>query len=104
LKAATLAETHTPQVVVRLEGSVKLAYADSQQLSYGLGWFVHDYRGRLMVSHTGGLEGFRARVVLVPKERVGLVLLMNSGVGSSYASMHYVVTNNLLDLLLGLEK
>jgi CubicO group peptidase (beta-lactamase class C family) len=104
LKAQTLAETHTPQVVVRLEGSAKLAYADSQHLAYGLGWFVHDYRGRLVYSHTGGLEGFRARVVLLPKEKLGLVLLMNSGVGSSYASMHYVVTNNLLDLLLGLEK
>jgi hypothetical protein len=73
------------------------------QLAYGLGWFIHDYRGRLMYSHTGGLEGFRARVVLVPKDRLGLVLLMNSGVGSSYASMHYVVTNRLLDLLLDFE-
>jgi len=102
LKAATLAETHTPQIVVRLEGPVKIAYPETLQLAYGLGWFVHDHRGRLMYSHTGGLDGFRARIVLVPKERLGLVLLMNSGVGSSYASMHYVVTNNLLDLLLGL--
>ncbi len=104
LKSATLAEAHTPQVVVRAEGPVKLAYPDSPQLSYGLGWFIHDYRGHLVYSHTGGLDGFRARVVLLPKEKLGLVLLMNAGVASSYASMHYVVTNNLLDLLLGLEK
>jgi CubicO group peptidase (beta-lactamase class C family) len=103
LKKATLAEMHTPQVVVRPEGPIKVTYPDSLQIAYGLGWFVHDYRGHLMYSHTGGLEGFRARVVLVPKERVGLVLLMNSGVGSSYASMHYVVSNRLLDLLLGLD-
>ncbi len=103
LKTATLTEMHTPQIVGRLEGPLKMAYPDTMQLAYGLGWFVHDHRGRLMYSHTGGLEGFRARVVLLPKEHLGLVLLMNSGVGSSYASMHYVVTNSLLDLLLGLE-
>jgi CubicO group peptidase (beta-lactamase class C family) len=104
LKPETLAETHTPQTVIRLQGVIKTAYPDTAQIAYGLGWFVHDHRGRLMYSHTGGLEGFRARVVLVPKEKLGLVLLMNSGVASSYASMHYVVTNSLLDLLLGLEK
>jgi CubicO group peptidase (beta-lactamase class C family) len=104
LKAGTLAEMHTPQMVVRREGVIQTAYPDTMQVAAGLGWFVHDYRGQPMISHTGGLEGFRARVVLVPRKKLGLVLLMNSGVGSSYASMHYVVSNNLLDLLLGLEK
>jgi CubicO group peptidase (beta-lactamase class C family) len=103
LRKATLTETHSPQIVVRLEGAAKMAYPDTLQLAYGLGWFVHDHRGHLMYSHTGGLEGFRARVVLVPRENLGLVLLINSGVASSYASMHYVVTNRLLDLLLHLE-
>jgi CubicO group peptidase (beta-lactamase class C family) len=100
----TLAETHTPQVAIRLEGPVKTAYPETNQVAYGLGWFVHDHRGHFLYSHTGGLAGFRARVVLVPKEKLGLVLLMNSGAGSSFASMHYVVTNGLLDLLLGLPK
>jgi CubicO group peptidase (beta-lactamase class C family) len=103
LKKETLAEMHTPQMVVRLEGGPSLAYPEATQLAYGLGWFVHDHRGVRVISHTGGLEGFRARVVLVPEKKLGLVLLMNSGVGSSFASMHYVVTNRLLDLLLGLE-
>jgi CubicO group peptidase (beta-lactamase class C family) len=104
LKTETLNETHTPQTVIRLQGVIKTAYPNTTQIAYGLGWFIHDHRGRLMYSHTGGLEGFRARVVLVPKDKVGLVFLMNSGVGSSYASAHYVITNGLLDLLLGLEK
>jgi CubicO group peptidase (beta-lactamase class C family) len=104
LARATLDETHTPQVVVRREGIVKTAYPDSIQVSYGLGWVVHDHRGFALLSHTGGLEGFRARVVLVPKQKLGIVFLMNSGVASSYASAHYVVTNGLLDLLLELPK
>jgi hypothetical protein len=104
LSKANFEETHTPQMVVRLEGQTKLTYPDTSQISYGLGWFIHDHRGHHLLSHTGGLTGYRARIVLVPKEKLGLVLLMNSGVGASAASMHYVVTNNLLDLLLGLPK
>ena len=103
LKKATFDEMHAPQMVVRAEGSIKMAYPDSLQIAYGLGWFIHDHRGQLLYSHTGGLEGFRARIVLVPQKKLGLVLLMNSGVGSSFASMHYVVSNRLLDLLLKLE-
>jgi CubicO group peptidase (beta-lactamase class C family) len=104
LAVATLAETHTPQMTVRVEGALKIALPETEQAAYGLGWFIHDHRGRFLISHTGGMNGFRARIVLVPKAKLGLVLLMNSGVGSSYASMHYAVTNQLLDVLLGLPK
>jgi CubicO group peptidase (beta-lactamase class C family) len=104
LAATTLAETHTPQMTVRLEGALKIALPETEQAAHGLGWFIHDHRGQFLISHTGGMNGFRARIVLVPKAKLGLVFLMNSGVGSSYASMHFVVTNNLLDMLLGLPK
>jgi CubicO group peptidase (beta-lactamase class C family) len=104
VSARTLAETHTPQMVVRKEGEFQVAYPDSHQISDGLGWFLHDYRGHFLVSHTGGLRGFRSRLVLVPEKKLGVVLLLNSGVGSSYASAHYVITNRLLDLLLGLPR
>jgi CubicO group peptidase (beta-lactamase class C family) len=104
LSAANLKETHTPQMVIRLEGAMKTMNPDTTQLAYGLGWFIQDYRGQLLVSHTGGLEGFRSRVVLVPRAKFGIVLLMNSGVGASTSSMHLAVSNNLLDHLLGLAK
>ena len=104
LSAANLRETHTPQTVIRLEGAMKAMNPETTQLAYGLGWNVQDYRGHLLLSHTGGLEGFRSRVVLVPKAKVGIVLLMNSGVGASTTSMHLAVTNNLLDQVLGLPK
>lgn len=104
LQSATLKEMHAAQMVVKPDPTQRIAYPDTRFLSYGLGWFIHDHKGRAMISHTGGLEGFRARVVLVPQEKLGIIFLMNSGVGSSYASAHYVVTNHLLDMLLGLPK
>jgi CubicO group peptidase (beta-lactamase class C family) len=44
---------------------------------YGLGWFLQDYRGRKIVTHTGGLSGMVSRTLLVPGERLGIVVLTN---------------------------
>ncbi|HEX3233916.1 MAG TPA: serine hydrolase [Gemmatimonadales bacterium] len=44
---------------------------------YGLGWDLRDYRGRKLVSHTGGLDGMTSRTLLVPAERLGIVVVTN---------------------------
>jgi CubicO group peptidase (beta-lactamase class C family) len=46
-------------------------------LLYGLGWDLRDYRGRKLATHTGGLDGMTSRTVLVPEERLGIVVLTN---------------------------
>jgi CubicO group peptidase (beta-lactamase class C family) len=102
LSARRLEETHTPQMIVRLKGTVRAAFPDTIQLNYGLGWFVHDYRGHLVWSHTGSTDGFRSRIVLVPRARLGIAFLTNADVGADHASMHRAVTNQLVDHLLGL--
>ncbi len=48
---------------------------------YGLGWFLRDYRGRKIVTHTGGLAGMTSRTLLVPSERLGIILLTNAESG-----------------------
>jgi CubicO group peptidase (beta-lactamase class C family) len=45
---------------------------------YGLGWFLQDYRGHKIVTHTGGLGGMTSRTLLVPDARLGIVILTNS--------------------------
>lgn len=44
---------------------------------YALGWGVRDYHGRMMVSHTGGYTGMLSTVMLVPDEKLGVVILTN---------------------------
>src|SRR2546428_5785500 len=44
---------------------------------YGLGWRLRDYRGRKLVSHTGGLAGMTSQITLVPAQRLGIVILTN---------------------------
>lgn len=45
--------------------------------AYGLGWGLNDYRGKLIVSHTGGLDGMFSYVGFMPEENLGMVVLTN---------------------------
>jgi CubicO group peptidase (beta-lactamase class C family) len=88
---AVFAETHTPQTVVPLEGFWKSTAQEAHLLSYGLGWYLHDYRGRKVVQHGGNIDGMTALVALLPEERTGLVVLTNlEGNDLTYALMYRI--------------
>jgi CubicO group peptidase (beta-lactamase class C family) len=98
VSAEALAQTHTPQIPVPLSAAEREVGAT--QASYGLGWHITDYRGHAVHEHGGAVDGFRARTILVPRRKLGLVLLTNlEDMGIVNAA-----GNNLLDYLLGLEK
>jgi CubicO group peptidase (beta-lactamase class C family) len=106
ISARQLAEMHSSQVLVDFKGPNTIwgktfPQEDSGPFTYGLGWFVHEYRGRLEVSHAGVLDGYRAEVVLMPREKLGLVILSNLG-GDGATFMNEALREGLVDQLLGL--
>jgi len=44
---------------------------------YALGLGVRDYRGKKVLTHTGGLPGYVSRVLLVPEANFGIAVLTN---------------------------
>ena len=95
-----LRETHVPQMLLIPERpfAVYFPAKATRFTNYGLGWFVHDYRGAYCVSHGGTLTGFRAQCMLVPDKKVGVVVLCN--LRPSYVCES--VAKTALDALLGL--
>ncbi len=65
---------------------------------YGLGWSIFSWHGRKVVNHSGGLDGMISRLVMVPEENLGFVVLTNSNNSLPNALMY-----QLLDLYLGVE-
>ncbi len=92
-----LLETRTPQIVVRMENLTRDANPETNVMSYGLGWVVQDYRGELLVSHAGALNGFRTHVDLLPKRNSGFVIMANAGRGMALIALR----NSLADILSG---
>jgi CubicO group peptidase (beta-lactamase class C family) len=79
-------------------GSSPLAAKRPKFAAYGLGWGLSDYQGRKMVAHTGGVAGMVSRVMLVPEENLGVVILTNAEQGGAFDSILY----HILDSYLGL--
>lgn len=63
---------------------------------YALGFRVNDYRGRKVVSHTGGLSGYVSKVVMVPEAGLGITVLTNQEADEAYNSVIYAVLDRVL--------
>src|SRR5512138_1425967 len=63
---------------------------------YALGFRVNDYRGRKLVSHTGGLSGYVSRVVMVPELGLGVAVLTNQESDEAYNSIIYAVLDQAM--------
>ncbi len=87
---------HTPLAV---PASMRELYPSTHFRGYGLGWSLNDYKGRKIVSHGGGYDGMFSRVMMVPEENLGIVVLTNSTTGISTA-----ITNLIADAYLGGEQ
>jgi CubicO group peptidase (beta-lactamase class C family) len=105
--SATTAGALTPRLVQELwtahtlmpitEPPPSLAALKPRFLSYALGFNLRDYRGRKLVTHTGGLSGMVSRVALVPEERLAVVVLTNQESSGGRDAIAY----RLLDAFLG---
>jgi CubicO group peptidase (beta-lactamase class C family) len=98
--AAALRETHTPQIVLPLDGINRDLNPETNLSSYGMGWRIQDYRGTLLLSHAGAIDGFRSEMILLPRERIGIALLCNM----HQSRINLALGNSLIDLFLGLPK
>jgi CubicO group peptidase (beta-lactamase class C family) len=54
---------------------------------YGLGWNLSDYRGKKLVSHTGGFPGMVSKVAMVPELKLGVVVLTNQEQGAAFQAV-----------------
>jgi CubicO group peptidase (beta-lactamase class C family) len=77
VSSANLAQTHTPQTVIRYEPPWSLYFPEAHLMTYGMGWFLNDYKGRIAVHHGGNIDGMSSLVALLPEEKMGAVILTN---------------------------
>jgi hypothetical protein len=65
--------------------------------AYALGLDVRDYRGYLVIDHTGGLPGYVSIVTLLPERDLGIAILTNAESTSAF----YALTQEIVDYDLG---
>ena len=92
---------HTIHVPIATTPAMRAArLVEDTLVGYGLGWQVMDYRGHPLLWHTGNGDGQIAYMALLPRERLGVVVLVNTW---SAPLIHAALVNRILDTYLGHE-
>jgi len=68
-------------------------YPDAVLSSYGLGWFLSDYHGHLIVQHGGNGEGWTSLLFLQPDLKLGIAVLTNMNSTTLPWAMAYSVAD-----------
>jgi CubicO group peptidase (beta-lactamase class C family) len=63
---------------------------------YGMGWFLKDYAGHRMVSHTGGVNGYVSSVTMVPDQNLGIIILTNTDQNNLIETLNYEIVDTYL--------
>jgi CubicO group peptidase (beta-lactamase class C family) len=97
ISEATHAAIMSPQVVAPKSMYPTTRLVQPRFFTYGLGWFLHDYRGAAVAMHTGSINGMNALVGLLPDRGVGVSVLVNAG----GAELRHALMYRVFDLFLG---
>lgn len=97
---SSIQEMHSPQAIIATTPAMRAARQVEFFAAYGLGWQVMDYRGHPVHWHSGNGNGQIAYMALLPKERLGVVVLVNTW-GAPF--VHGALVSRIIDTYLGLE-
>jgi hypothetical protein len=70
-------------------------------ISYGLGWGMCSHKGKVLLEHGGGIDGFGSLVSFMPHHHLGVVVLSNGD--GSHNPVPFLISYAIYDRLLGLE-
>jgi CubicO group peptidase (beta-lactamase class C family) len=91
-------ELWTAQTPMRIgEPNARLAGTRANFAAYGLGFQLRDYHGKLLAMHSGALQGFYSKVVLVPEQKLGIAILTNAESGGSLNALQWQLLGRLVD-------
>lgn len=77
LSEAAVEEIFRPQALVTTPMYPTARVTKPNWMTYGLGWFQHDFRGHKLDFHTGSIDGMVAMAGLVRDRKVGVYVLGN---------------------------
>jgi len=64
--------------------------------TYGLGWFQHDYRGKMVQFHTGSLAGMVAIAGMIPEDNIGVYVMGNL----DHVELRHAIMYTVFDLFM----
>ena len=82
---------------VPMSNWIGLLYPKAHFMGYGMGWFSFDWMGRKVLEHGGNVPGQSAKILLLPDEDIGILVVVNQHL----SLLPHGIALYCLDLLLG---
>lgn len=95
VRPATRHEIWTPHQILPVSMGSARRIPSTHFRAAALGWFTADYKGRKILEHGGGMDGMVSKICVVPEERMGMIILTNSGSSLSGALMYQILDTYL---------
>lgn len=95
LAPSTAVAIQTPQIVIQ----ASQRYPEIGEMSYGLGFFIYNYRNQKLVEHTGKVHGHSTFIGFLPQHRFGIIVFANR----EESALPRVIAFNAIDAFLGLN-
>jgi CubicO group peptidase (beta-lactamase class C family) len=89
-------EMFQAQMAMKVPAKPSARFPSTHFRAYGLGWALSDYKGVKVIGHGGGYDGMYSQVLMVPEQKLGVVVLTNS-----MTSITNLLAYRALDLFLG---
>jgi CubicO group peptidase (beta-lactamase class C family) len=100
LPSAALKATLEPAIALPNALLESRGWGEILNQAYGAGRWTASYRGHLLAYHGGDINGFHSQVSMMPREGIGVVVLV---IGDHAAPLYNVVSYNVYERLLGLS-
>ena len=94
--SAIIRETRTTQTLIPMSTFIQREFPTTHFLAYGLGWFMQDYHGCLVLRHGGGMDGMFSYSIFLPEAGLGVTVLTNSDTQSLYAALAWYAVDDFL--------
>jgi CubicO group peptidase (beta-lactamase class C family) len=92
--------TRTPQTTIPVSQAYHKLFPSTHFRAYGMGWYMRDYQGSLMIRHGGGMDGMRSNSGFMPERNLGVVVLTNY----EDQSLTWALYIQIFDRFLGVEE
>ena len=101
IPADVLKQTMQPAIGLPNTAAEQRGFWEMLNAAYGMGRQTASYRGHLITYHGGDLPGFHSQVSFMPKEKIGVIVLV---VGNHTAPLYNYVSYNVYERLLGMDQ
>jgi CubicO group peptidase (beta-lactamase class C family) len=101
LPKEVLKQTLQPAIGLPNTAAEQRGFWEVLNSAYGMGRQTASYRGHLITYHGGDLPGFHSQVSFLPKEKIGVIVLV---IGNHTAPLYNYVSYNIYERLLGIDE